>query len=260
MTSTASSVFYCQSCQAEARPGFRFARAVVTRSLPPEPLHKAHPAKFITAAGAMSYAGFWRRFAAFAIDWLLGAALSYVVVELLVSAWLKPLIDGPSMGGQSATLLHLLELDTTGGIVLWVLHLAVIAGYYVFQEASRHQAALGKRAMGLIVTDMQGKRISHMQALGRWATTLLSTPFFAGYAMAGCRRQHRHLHAAFHRLREERKLTKAEALRQTQLTFLTDNEKVGAGSTAHTPFVADPAAPYAHPYYWAPFVLMGNWL
>jgi CHAT domain-containing protein len=24
-------------------------------------------------------------------------------------------------------------------------------------------------------------------------------------------------------------------------------------------FVTDPARPYAHPYYWAPFLLMGNW-
>ena len=25
-------------------------------------------------------------------------------------------------------------------------------------------------------------------------------------------------------------------------------------------FKPDPKAPYAHPYYWAPFMLMGNWL
>jgi CHAT domain-containing protein len=26
-----------------------------------------------------------------------------------------------------------------------------------------------------------------------------------------------------------------------------------------TPFMPNPQAPYAHPAYWAPFVLIGNW-
>ena len=81
----------------------------------------------------------------------------------------------------------------------------------------------------------------------------------------------------FYQLRESRSLTKAEALRQAQLALL--NGKVGAGGTAagkderggrlapedganaaSTAFAPDPNAPYAHPYYWAPFILMGNWL
>lgn len=185
MSATTNTPLYCQSCHAEARPGFRFcprcghtqfapqAAAVFTAQVPSQP-----------AAGAMGYAGFWRRFAAFAIDWLLCGALSYVVVELLVSPWFKPLIDGPTLEVTDPPLLHLLELDTAGGITTWVLHFVVIAAYYVFQEAGRHQAALGKRAMGLIVADMQGQRISHGQAFGRWAATLLSTPFFAGYLLS----------------------------------------------------------------------------
>jgi CHAT domain-containing protein len=32
------------------------------------------------------------------------------------------------------------------------------------------------------------------------------------------------------------------------------------GVTAPPAFTTDPAHPYAHPYYWAPFILMGNWL
>ncbi|MFB2838670.1 CHAT domain-containing protein, partial [Floridanema evergladense] len=35
--------------------------------------------------------------------------------------------------------------------------------------------------------------------------------------------------------------TKAEALRQAQLTLLSNSE-------------------YKHPFFWAPFVLIGNWL
>lgn len=68
---------------------------------------------------------------------------------------------------------------------------------------------------------------------------------------------------------------KAEALRRAQLTFL--GKSVDTKSVATTraskalvpsarpagnqppPFPTDPERPFAHPYYWAPFVLMGNW-
>lgn len=49
-------------------------------------------------------------------------------------------------------------------------------------------------------------------------------------------------------------LTKAEALRKAQLDLLE-------GKTLPQPNFSNPDAPtsYSHPYYWAPFVLMGNW-
>ena len=71
----------------------------------------------------------------------------------------------------------------------------------------------------------------------------------------------------FYRLREARQLTKTEALRQVQLAFINgslrgrDGAARGArasGTPASTS--ANPDAPFAHPFYWAPFVLMGNWL
>ena len=46
----------------------------------------------------------------------------------------------------------------------------------------------------------------------------------------------------FYQLREQNKLTKAEALREAQKSMINSNDKL------------------AHPYFWAPFVLMGNWL
>ncbi len=48
----------------------------------------------------------------------------------------------------------------------------------------------------------------------------------------------------FYKLREQDKLTKAEALRQAQLIMIQ-----GQGTNN-----------YSSPYFWAPFVLMGNWL
>lgn len=57
-------------------------------------------------------------------------------------------------------------------------------------------------------------------------------------------------------------LSKAEALRQTQLRMLrlsspsvTDATKTGSATTG----ADNAAAIYRDPYYWAPFILMGNW-
>jgi CHAT domain-containing protein len=77
----------------------------------------------------------------------------------------------------------------------------------------------------------------------------------------------------FYRLREANpQWTKAEALRQAQLELLTGQTKVSqtrtqraeivggeAGSSSQPSFTPDANAPLAHPYYWAPFILIGNW-
>jgi CHAT domain-containing protein len=64
---------------------------------------------------------------------------------------------------------------------------------------------------------------------------------------------------------------KADALREAQLALLHGTVQAeGAGKAqrglartdsvpASGSFVADPRAPFAHPFYWAPFILMGNW-
>jgi CHAT domain-containing protein len=51
----------------------------------------------------------------------------------------------------------------------------------------------------------------------------------------------------FYRAHGEKKLNKAESLRAAQLSFIE-----GSG-------VSPQQAVYKRPYYWAPFVLLGNW-
>jgi CHAT domain-containing protein len=71
------------------------------------------------------------------------------------------------------------------------------------------------------------------------------------------------------------RMPKAEALREAQLALLRGEIKpspLAAGSNAKATDGTKPAAErgvqaqgltsatsYAHPYYWAPFVLFGNW-
>jgi len=76
----------------------------------------------------------------------------------------------------------------------------------------------------------------------------------------------------FYRLLEEQSLPKAEALRLAQLAMLKgeimdipsgQSERGrsvrGKSGGGRKKFSADPEKPFAHPYYWAPFILMGNW-
>lgn len=71
----------------------------------------------------------------------------------------------------------------------------------------------------------------------------------------------------------EMNLNKAQAMQRAQLEMLAGTMLAGAGagvrsaraiapagSIAAPLFVADAAKPFAHPFFWAPFVLMGNWL
>ncbi|QTA82304.1 CHAT domain-containing and and tetratricopeptide repeat-containing protein [Desulfonema limicola] len=79
-----------------------------------------------------------------------------------------------------------------------------------------------------------------------------------------------------YRLRRKQKITKAEAVQQAQVMFIKGG-KTNAGENSSDKqqrakiipsapkqeqgrFIPNPDAPYAHPYYWAPFILMGNWL
>jgi len=87
----------------------------------------------------------------------------------------------------------------------------------------------------------------------------------------------------FYALRQRKTLNKAEALRRTQIEWLQgaapsppsaetspadgtptkgfapDSPSLGAPTNA-PPFTPRPGTPYAHPYYWAPFILLGNGL
>jgi CHAT domain-containing protein len=56
------------------------------------------------------------------------------------------------------------------------------------------------------------------------------------------------------------KVTKVEALRQAQLDLLLGKARAqGDGSNRGVEPEGPAPAGYAHPFYWAPFVLMGNW-
>ena len=86
-----------------------------------------------------------------------------------------------------------------------------------------------------------------------------------------------HLMQTLYRSRGKEQLSKAAALQKAQLSLLRGFDKAGAsvveednwrsasrpavrGGAGLPAFAVRTDAPHAHPYYWAPFILMGNWL
>lgn len=68
------------------------------------------------------------------------------------------------------------------------------AVYFIFTEASGMQASLGKRMMGLKVTDQEGGRITKGTAAIRYFSKIISGIFYIGYIMVGVREDKRGLH------------------------------------------------------------------
>jgi uncharacterized RDD family membrane protein YckC len=128
------------------------------------------------------YAGFWIRFAAIFVDGLVLLPLSLVSF------------------GLSAALRN--TDDTTTKLVLGIVSMAyllfgIVARwlYFALMESSKWQATLGKRLLGIMVTDRQGQRIGFGRATGRFFAKILSGLILCiGYMMAGWTQRKQALH------------------------------------------------------------------
>lgn len=101
----------------------------------------------------MEYAPPLKRLIAALIDWVL----------LLVVNGIIGFVIGLAMGGGEAAQ----GASSVVGIVIgWV--------YFAAMESSASQATLGKQAMGLIVTDLEGQPVSFLRATGRHFGKILS--------------------------------------------------------------------------------------
>lgn len=141
----------------------------------------------------MSYAGFWKRFAAVLIDGIILSVVSlFLLVPLLGMLGLGFLDAAMNDGDPSAGLIVAII-----GAYLGTLMMSFLAGwlYYALMESSSKQATLGKMALGIIVTDMNGNRISFGRATGRYFGKFLSALIlYVGYMMAGFTEKKQALH------------------------------------------------------------------
>lgn len=154
------------------------------------PTAAVSPDAAVVLGGEVVYAGFWKRFAALAIDSLVVSVAYYAVFFALM------LLFG--LGGMAALGEGGDAFSSGMAIVLALAYLAypVISGlYYVLMESSAQQATLGKMAVGIKVTGPQGTRISRGNAFGRWVSHLLCYfTLYIGYLMAAFTERKQGLH------------------------------------------------------------------
>lgn len=133
-----------------------------------------------------NYAGFWIRVGAYLID----------TVVLLIAQWIVFAIFGVSMVGADTLDPAAADMFATGGAVA-AYTITTIGGilYFVLMESSAKQATLGKMALGLVVVDVDGNRISFLRALGRYFAKILSgIILLIGYIMVGFTERKQGLH------------------------------------------------------------------
>lgn len=108
-----------------------------------------------------NYAGFWVRVLAYIID---------AIILTLVGGVLGAMF-GFSVLGLGTDL-----SDPSGAANLMMNLVSIIIGvaYFAGLESSAWQATLGKKALGLVVTDLSGNRISLMRGVGRYFAKILS--------------------------------------------------------------------------------------
>jgi uncharacterized RDD family membrane protein YckC len=83
----------------------------------------------------------------------------------------------------------------SAGFVMYALQIVIVWLYYALQECSPVQATLGKRAMGIKVTDDYGRRIGFGRATGRYFGKIISGIIFnIGFLLAGWTARKQALH------------------------------------------------------------------
>ena len=197
---------YCSKCGANVAEGAAFCSAcghaiATTFAAPPAgtapvsvaPPVYAPPAQAswqVPAARPVAYAGFWLRFVAWIIDRIvLQFAGSIITLPFAASMGIREFMrTHPSSPEDFIPLFENLRR-----VFLIILVLEWL--YYALLESSAWQATLGKKALGLEVTDLAGARVTFGRATGRYFARYIS--FFTigiGYIMAGFTQKKQALH------------------------------------------------------------------
>jgi len=168
------------------------------------------------AVAASPYAGFWRRLVALIIDGLaVGIPLSIIFAPF---------------GGNN--------FQSGGYTGFGLLRSLVFLAYFALMESSSYQGTLGKMALGLKVTDVDGNKLTFGRALGRNAAKFISTLIcFIGYIMAAFTQRKQALHD----------MIASTLVVRKDVVMAASGGYPGAGSYGAPPPPPPPAPPSAAP-------------
>jgi len=154
---------------------------------------QVQPPGSIPLRPVVRYAGFWRRFVAYMIDQLLMGVVAFMV--FLPGLALLGLGMGAGMMEETEGAIGLVIAAIAAYLTAILVVVVLQWLYYALMESSNKQATLGKLALGIIVTDMDGKRLTFGRATGRYFGKILSSLILnIGFLMAAFTEKKQALH------------------------------------------------------------------
>tara|TARA_B100000029_G_scaffold268561_1_gene264023 strand:- start:296 stop:1867 length:1572 start_codon:yes stop_codon:yes gene_type:complete len=157
----------------------------------------------------IKYAGFWRRFFALVVDIICFYTLFLSFVLTLFLIGFIFVVQSGGLGVLMPEKFADLALASSKGLeysaafalpplvelIIWIIYIIMIFGYFAGMESSSRQATYGKIMFGLKVTDEEGFKIGFWHACGRYLAKSLSfLTLFIGFLMAAFTEKKQALH------------------------------------------------------------------
>ena len=176
---SSSESLFCMRCGAPLPSAALAQEDGAWAPTPPPPSHA--PPATAQAVPTRRYAGFWMRFFAAFIDGVL-----IFIAQMIV---LIPLLIVVRAASSSV------ELESAFSLLSWAAGVPINWLYEALMTSSAKQATVGKLALGLRVTDLNGQRLTFGYATGRhFAKYLSSLTLFVGYLIQPFTQRRQALH------------------------------------------------------------------
>jgi len=155
------------------------------------PVTPASPPLAPPTVPRVEYAGFGRRLLAMLIDSLILSIPSGIIFLLFILPTITAAIHTEDADQIASMVLSSVFSWVWVGMLMSLIPLI----YHSAFECSEYQATPGKMALGIIVTDMQGRRITFMRSLGRNLGKILSKMIiYIGFLMVAFTEKQQGLH------------------------------------------------------------------
>lgn len=143
---------------------------------------------------AVHYAGFWLRFVAIIIDYIILGALQMIVIAPFL-AMLGFAIPWDIDNFDNQELFTFIAAVAGAAMVLNLITFIIGWLYYALMESGPRQGTVGKMALGIKVTDSNGDRVDFGRASIRYFGKIVSSMIFMiGYILAGITPKKQALH------------------------------------------------------------------
>lgn len=144
-----------------------------------------------------TYAGFWLRFVALIIDYIIiyvVQSLVFVPVLGLMGISFASKMDDMETMSDAEKMGMIGSMVAMGGATALLMTIISLL-YWSLMESSKYQATVGKLALGIRVTDLDGNSLDFVKALIRNICKIISQMIlFIGFIMAGFTEKKQGLH------------------------------------------------------------------